>query len=421
MKTIRLWVSILCILVLTACSFPASSGSDLSQAEPAKVVPDAAKAEDQFTAAVEAPTATSIQAASLEEAAQTATQAPEPTATPTEGANSNLAAVSHDANPSTEGINPLTGQPCDDPALLSLPPALVSVSNFPVTARPQAGLSFSPYVFEMYIGEGMTRFLAMFYCSFPSENVSGDNTIGPIRSGRLPYESLRKLYNGFLIMASASGEVSTQLNDSTNIFGSEADNINSALIDVSKLRGIAQRQAGSAAPNLTGNLFDTAAPQGGTPAGKLWVFYNFLNQVMWTFDPARGAYLRAQDNADGSGKFIQSTDRLTGDPLAFENVIVLVAEHEVLNSEGTLIDVNLLYSANKAYLFRDGQMLPIRWTTVGGDYEKSTGKLRPIRFVDAEGNPVALKPGRVWVEFVHLTTTLVEVEPGMWKARFYAP
>jgi hypothetical protein len=100
---------------------------------------------------------------------------------------------------------------------------------------------------------------------------------------------------------------------------------------------------------------------------------------------------------------------------------VLVAEHEVLNSEGTLIDVNLLFSANKATLFRDGQMLPMRWTTVGEEYEKTTGKLRPMRFVDAEGHPVALKPGRVWVEFVHLTTTLVEAEPGMWKARFYAP
>jgi hypothetical protein len=174
-----------------------------------------------------------------------------------------------EANSSPVGINPLTGLPCDDPALLGLPPALVSVSNFPVTARPQAGLSFSPYVFEMYIGEGMTRFLAMFYCSFPSENVSGDNTIGPIRSGRLPYESLRKLYNGFLIMASASGDVSTHLNGSTNIFGTEADNINSALIDVSKLKGLAQRQAGSTAPNLTGNLLICCPQAERHPA---WVF-----------------------------------------------------------------------------------------------------------------------------------------------------
>ena len=420
MKTIRLWVTSLCVLVLAACSSPASGGSTISQVEPAPANLEVTQLDDQPVAALAEASATPTQADV--EADPTAAQAFEPTATPVQSAKldqSNV--VADEANPAHAAVNPLTGQPCDDPALLGLPPALVSVSNFPITARPQAGLSYSPYVFEMYIGEGMTRFLALFYCSFPSESVSGDNTIGPIRSGRLPYESLRKLYNGFLIMASASGEVSTQLNASTNIFGSESDNINSALIDVSKLKGIAQGQAGSEAPNLSGNIFAAAVPQGGKPADRLWVFYNFLNQVMWTFDPARGAYLRAQDTADGSGKFVQSTDRLTGEPLAFENVIVLVAEHEVLNSEGTLIDVNLLFSANKAYLFRDGQMLPIRWTTVGQEYEKTTGKLRPIRFVDAEGNPVALKPGRVWVEFVHLTTTLVEVETGEWKVRFYAP
>ena len=322
---------------------------------------------------------------------------------------------------SQAALNPLTGQPCQDEEYLNLPPALVSVSNFPVTARPQAGLSFSPYVFEMYIGEGMTRFLALFYCNFPSESLSGDNTIGPIRSGRLPYESLRKLYNGFLVMASASGEVSAQLNDSTNIFGSDTANINSALIDVGKLKGIAEHQAGSQPPNLSGNVFDPNPPKGGLEAGKLWVFYNYYNQVLWTYDPALGTYQRAQDKADGSGAFLQASDRINGKPLAFENVIVFYAEHEVLNSEGTLIDLNLMYTQGKAYLFRDGQMFPIRWDTNNGNYEKSTGKLRPVRFVDEQGNPVALKPGRVWVEFVHLTTTLGEEEPGMWKARFYAP
>ncbi|HEX9029306.1 MAG TPA: hypothetical protein VF823_09035, partial [Anaerolineales bacterium] len=33
-----------------------------------------------------------------------------------------------------QDVNPLTGQPVKDQALLALPPALVSVSNFPVTA-----------------------------------------------------------------------------------------------------------------------------------------------------------------------------------------------------------------------------------------------------------------------------------------------
>jgi hypothetical protein len=50
---------------------------------------------------------------------------------------------------------------------LEIPAALVSISHFPVTARPQAGLSFAPYVFEIYIAEGTTRFLAAFYGEVP--------------------------------------------------------------------------------------------------------------------------------------------------------------------------------------------------------------------------------------------------------------
>jgi hypothetical protein len=40
-----------------------------------------------------------------------------------------------------------------------------------VDARPQAGLSFAPYVFEIYITEGATRFLTTFYGQFPAPEV----------------------------------------------------------------------------------------------------------------------------------------------------------------------------------------------------------------------------------------------------------
>jgi hypothetical protein len=54
-----------------------------------------------------------------------------------------------------------------DASLLDLPAALVSISHFPPAARPQSGLSFAPFVFEIYITEGATRFLTAFYGKFP--------------------------------------------------------------------------------------------------------------------------------------------------------------------------------------------------------------------------------------------------------------
>lgn len=330
-----------------------------------------------------------------------------------------------------EGINPLTGLPVADPELLGLPPALVSVTNFPVSARPQAGLSSASLVFELYIGKGMTRFLALFYGAFPALNPQGsgdgavttDNQpeIGPVRSGRLPYQAIRQLYNGFLVMASASPDVKEATTDFTNIYGSDTDDINSALIDVTRLQAIAEANQEALGSNLTGNAFDPQAPSGGQEAQSLWMFYNFYNQARWEYDPASGRYLRFQDQADGSGDFYPATDRLSGEQLGADNVIVLFVKHEVLNSDRTLIDFDLLYNEGQASLLRDGQIYPVTWNTLGGAYEQSTGMFRPIRFVDVNGAPMALRPGNTWVEIVDVSTSFWEVEPGMWKARFYSP
>ena len=73
--------------------------------------------------------------------------------------------------PYIEVINPLTGLAVENPSLLQIPATLLSISHFPVTARPQAGLSFAPYVFEIYITEGATRFLTTFYGQYPEPEI----------------------------------------------------------------------------------------------------------------------------------------------------------------------------------------------------------------------------------------------------------
>lgn len=66
-----------------------------------------------------------------------------------------------------EGLNPLSAQTIKDPSLLKIPALLISISHFPPAARPQAGLSFAPWVFEFYITEGATRFLTVFHGRYP--------------------------------------------------------------------------------------------------------------------------------------------------------------------------------------------------------------------------------------------------------------
>jgi len=67
--------------------------------------------------------------------------------------------------------NPLNAQQMEDPSTLRTPALLVSISHFPPAARPQAGLSFAPWVFEFYITEGATRFLSVFYGDYPRAEI----------------------------------------------------------------------------------------------------------------------------------------------------------------------------------------------------------------------------------------------------------
>src|SRR5512143_2278786 len=114
--------------------------------------------------------------------------------TPAASPTANPAPVGTAAAPSEltfpPDVNPLSGQRVADPSLLKIPALLVSISHFPATGRPQAGLSFAPFVYEFYITEGATRFLAIFYGEFPRPEVpvSGgcETRIGPfVQSGIL--------------------------------------------------------------------------------------------------------------------------------------------------------------------------------------------------------------------------------------------
>ncbi len=450
MKRFMFLLSVL-VLITLACSSISSVGGVKAPAAKA----NDAQNEGQEEEVIVDPTETA-----------TSTLAPEPTATipPTNTPTATPIVVGPSNYP--KNVNPLTGLPVSDPSLLALSPVLVSVTNFPITARPQAGLSYCPFVFEITIGEGMTRFLALFYGDYPkeavknlksqpgigeqpggqSESQSGDQSIdqmslaeapeiGPIRSKRLPFDNLSKLYNGFLIGAGASPEVAEEIGSSQNVFGDDPGNINGNMLKVTDLQDIAEAQSrGSniADASFQGNQFAETLPAGGTKADKLWVFYSINAQILWKYDPTSGAYLRYQDEADYQGKFVPATDRLNGKQLAFDNVIVLKAVHESLNSAGTLIDIKLKYIKRfPAYFFRDGKMYEIYWTTISEEYEKKTGKMRPIRFIDAEGNPFPFKPGNTWVEIVDTTAEIWEISEsnpsnpapgsGYWKVRFYPP
>ena len=179
------------------------------------------------------------------------------------------------------------------------------------------------------------------------------------------------------------------------------------MMSVSQLREIAAQNSGSLVEGaLSGNLFDPMAPAGGVPADTFWFIYNTQNQIAWRYDEITGSYYRYADQADGK-TFVRLADRVDGEVVEVSNVVLLYAHHRYCTAKAFNIDF-LNINAMPAVVFRDGQKFDINWTTANSDFERETGSLRPIRFVDKEGAPFALKPGTTWVILVPALTPLWE-------------
>ncbi len=89
-------------------------------------------------------------------------------------------------------INPLTGLPAPDAALLDRRPLAIKISNYPRDIRPQFGLNEADVVFEYYIEWGYTRFIGLMYSANATK-------IGPVRSGRYFDEHITRMYQAFYV------------------------------------------------------------------------------------------------------------------------------------------------------------------------------------------------------------------------------
>jgi SdrD B-like domain/Protein of unknown function (DUF3048) C-terminal domain len=242
--------------------------------------------------------------------------------------------------------------------------------------------------------------------------------IGPVRSGRMHYAHLSGFYqDNCLIYASASAEVLAQ------IPGPCATVARGAMLDIDRMKQIAQQNGENSRDfNYASNLYSNEPPPGGKPALEIREFWAFLNQSKWEYDAAGQAWWRYVDDATPAtaGEFHPEADRLNGRQLMFENIILLFAEHTVI--EPTIVDIGLQAGQiGKAFLFRDGQVYEIRWSTRAGEYEQMTGLRRPIQFQNLDGSPAALRPGKTWVVLFPLQAYLEGLPFAIWRARFVAP
>jgi hypothetical protein len=321
-------------------------------------------------------------------------------------------------------INPLTGLPVADPALLKRRPVMVKVSNFPRLGRPHAGLSFADIVFDYYIGYGTNRFLVLFYGQ-------DSPSIGPVRSGRRVDAQLVTMYNGVLGYGSADNDTDAELvttlgsyaisnleapcpafcgkstHDAIGVFANSK-----AISEYVTAQGLKNSK-----PDLPGMVFSDTPPQGAHPGKQVTVLFNYYNRGEWRYDPTSGKYLRwieyMQDQESGEYEMIPLTDRVTGQQLAFSNVILIFAEYTELAPSAHEINIWGNNKGQLAYMFRDGLLTQGIW--------KAKNDADPMQFFDNNGQPYALKPGNTWIVITGLSSSINETQPGNWEMFFFLP
>ena len=316
-------------------------------------------------------------------------------------------------NPNTDPvltINPLTGTPVSNPDLLLMTPVFVPLNRYPSTFRPSSGHTQAQWVFEMYVSNEESRPILMFY------GVDPVGTIGRISSANYGLEELRKQYGGIIIAGGTSqavlnsGILSIEMWYGTN-YGQLYPELPAE--DFIRIRDKWQKKSTPADPNNLTYTFDETPPEGGISAESLFFRYATNNQILWRYDADTGKYYRMQNSVEDPFSLTADVDKNDGVQVGVENLIILMADHGYA-SDPDLLGFSHVYlnyvDSRPAIIFRDGQLYHVTWTTLSDTFERESSRMRPIRFLDSEGNNFRLKPGQTWVHIVMPNNPIYEVE-----------
>jgi hypothetical protein len=326
-----------------------------------------------------------------------------------------------------ENINPLTGLPVENPSVLERRPISVKVSNYPRGIRPQWGLSFADHVFEYYHEAGLTRFNAIFYSNDAPQ-------FGPIRSGRLSDKDIINMYKAFFVFGSAdyrvrrvlySAEFSIRLASASDypcpatidhpLCRTERDTWNH-LVGSSEMiyKHFDDLEVTNERQNLDGLLFDPDLPVDGQPAASILIYFSQGSYHKWVYDPFLGRYFRFEDSVGavrGEENFIQTSDRINDQPIAADNVIVLLADYSYYSVNPEIVKID--FSAKgQAYVYREGHAYLVNW----GKFLDSGN----ISLSFEDGSAFPLKPGKTWFIVIGSSSEIQEENPD-WLFKFTIP
>ncbi len=315
-------------------------------------------------------------------------------------------------------VNPLTGEQVSDSAVLNRRPLAIKIGDsWEVGVRPQAGASYADWVVEHESEGGIPRWTAIFYGNTPDR-------VGGTRSCRIIDNEIPAIFKSLLACSGMSGgtrefylkpsDINQQHRFFTPDFGDytpmfyRSDNApipHNLMVVPAEIWKEADKRGSNTKPDLSGLTFSTEPTSPGRPTSQISLKYGSETET-WKYDPAattcgsiKGCWLRWSGG-------VPHTDALNGQQLSAANVIVAYANHvedqRYLEEDyGAFKAFGLqiqLWNEGPVRIFRDGQEFGGKWVRVNRD--------DLITFIDPDGNPIPLKPGKTWLEVVNLGTPL---------------
>jgi hypothetical protein len=315
-------------------------------------------------------------------------------------------------------VDPLTGLVVKDPAVMNRRPIVVKVENLPRDDRPQWGVSSADIVYEYYTEQGGTRFATVFYGSDAA-------TVAPIRSARFFDFNVIRMYKANFVFGYAYADLYYALINSE--FGNrlivegerwkglltryEPKGKNLLQIDTSQVAAaVLKNKVDNTRQNLDGMLFQAQIPAGGQDGTQLLARFSGGIYNKWDYDTKTGKYTRYADAADdvnrNNERYALLTDRNTGNPIAFDNVVVLQVSHRYIQRPpAEVVDMTLIGQGN-AWIARNGKVYVVKW--------KRAKASDVLTLTNPDGTLFPFKPGQTWFEVNGLSST-VDAKDGVWK------
>lgn len=269
-------------------------------------------------------------------------------------------------------------------------PLCIMINNIS-EAMPQSGLSQAAVTYEILVEGGITRYLCVF------DRYDNIEKLGPIRSARVPYVQLAKMYDGLFAhygwspSAQEMIEGDPSIDTLNGIYLGEImyyrDPNRAAPHDVytnSDLiasgidnKGYDTKHNDSYEKMFDFNLTDKPLNSGKT-ANKVITAFSDSRTPRFFYHDDDKLYYREQYGEE-------QIDAETGNQLSYKNVLVLLVEYTT--------DADVYYKfvswdrGGQAYYFTDGEYIVVNWK-----YEDGT-----LKYYKEDGTPLKLNPGRTFV------------------------